>query len=115
MFACTLGCAASCTQDPPPKRYHARGVVSEVSGSGADLSITIHHESIPNFTGRDGKPSEMPSMQMTFGAANDVPNTLWKDRNKVEFDFDVRWDKRPALWIVHAQPLPESTELTLSK
>lgn len=55
----------------------------------------------------------MPSMKMVFGVARDVPRAIWRTGQKVEFDFDVRWQERPALWIVRANTLPDATELTL--
>jgi len=108
----SLTCACH-SSDPPDRRYHVRGIVTEVAGSGSERSITIHHEAIPDFVGRDGASSEMPSMKMAFGAANDVPSSLLEPGKKVGFDFDVRWSRRPALWIVKAEALPSTSELTL--
>jgi Cu/Ag efflux protein CusF len=101
------------TDDPAEHRYRARGLVIELSGTGAGRSVTIQHEAIPSFVGRDGKSSEMPSMKMTFGAASEVPSAILEPGNKISFDFDVRWSRSPALWIVHAEPLPSSTALEL--
>ncbi|MEY4580488.1 MAG: hypothetical protein RL701_5191 [Pseudomonadota bacterium] len=100
-------------EDPPLRRYHARGIVTEVSSSGAELSVAIHHERIAKFEGRDGKLSDMDSMTMLFGVASDVPRAVWSQGAKVDFEFDMRWNLRPSLWIVRAQNLPPDTELTL--
>jgi hypothetical protein len=107
----TYACQGS---DPPVRSYHARGMVMEIAGSGRDRSITIHHEAIPGFVSRDGAIAEMPSMKMTFGAANEVPSELLEPGTKLGFDFDVRWSRSPALWIVHAEALPSDAQLTLT-
>lgn len=112
--ASILTCACH-TSDPPDHRYHVRGLVSEVAGSGSERSITIHHEAIPSFVGRDGKTAPMPSMKMAFGAADEVPSALFQPGEKIGFDFEMRWSRRPALWIVHVEPLPRSTQLELSE
>jgi hypothetical protein len=103
------------TADPPVRRYHARGQVIEVSGTGSDLSIAIHHELIPSFEDRDGKRSAMKSMVMAFGVAPDVPRDIWSQGAKVAFDFDVRWSKQPTLFIVRAEGLPADASLSLTR
>ena len=106
LFACG-------TNDPPVRRYHVRALVKEVSGSGADLRVALHHERIPNFEDRDGKRSEMSAMTMVFGVAPEVAVAQLKAGAKVEVDFDVRWSQAPALLVVSAAALPEGTELVL--
>jgi Cu/Ag efflux protein CusF len=100
--------------EPAVRRYHARGVVTEIASTGGELSVAIHHERIAAFEDRDGHAAEMPAMTMIFGVAPSVPRSLFQQDQKLAFDFDVRWNDRPALWIVHAQALPATTELTLS-
>lgn len=102
----------ACTShDPPVRRYHVRALVKEVAGSGEDLRVALAHERVPAFEDRDGKRSEMPAMTMVFGVTSDVPKL--EAGQKLALDFDVRWNKAPALLIVHAEPLPSDTELTL--
>jgi len=103
------------TADPPVRRYHARGQVTEVSGSGPDLTIAIHHELIQGFEDRDGKRSPMKSMVMAFGVAPDIPRDLWSQGAKVAIDFDVRWSKHPTLFIVRAEALPGDALLELTR
>jgi Cu/Ag efflux protein CusF len=102
------------TADPPTRRYHARGQVTAVNGSGPDLTISIHHEQIDNFEDRDGKRAAMPSMVMAFGVAPELPRDLWGQGKKLAFDFDVRWSKQPTLYIVKADALPADAALTLT-
>ena len=108
----TFGCG---TADPPVRRYHVRGLVKEVGGTGADLSIAIHHEVIPGFEDRDGKRSPMPSMVMAFGVAPDVPRDLWSQGAKVAIDFEVRWGRQPTLYIRRAEALGGDVLLSLSQ
>lgn len=96
------------------KSYHVRGLVQEVAGTGPEMSVAIHHEPIPLFEGREGTKSDMESMTMIFGVAKDVPSSVLTPGDKIVFDFDVRWNKRPALYITHAEPLPATTDLALS-
>jgi hypothetical protein len=105
---------AACAHDPPVKRYELRGQIVSIEGSGDDLSLTIHHERVPAFTGRDGKVSEMGSMKMIFGIAKDVPRAALQQGTKLQFAFDVRWSEAPALLIVQAHALPADTPLTLT-
>lgn len=84
------------------------------SGSGAEFRATIHHERIRGLLGRDGKLGEMASMRMSFGVARDVDVSLVAAGSKIEGEFEVRWDKTPALLIVRARPLPDDTPLTLA-
>lgn len=110
LLAVLTACGAN---DPPVRRYHVRALVKEVSGSGADLRVALHHERIASFEDRDGKRSEMAAMTMVFGLAPEVPVAQFKPGAKLELDFDVRWSQAPALLVVRAQPLPAETELTL--
>jgi len=107
--------AACGNADPPVRRYHTRGVVKEASQDRSELSVAIHHERIEGFEDRDGKRSQMDSMQMLFGAAADVPAALFKPGAKLAFDFDVRWSRQPTLLIVQATELGPETELVLSE
>jgi ABC-type amino acid transport substrate-binding protein len=107
-----LACGSS---DPPVRRYHTRGMVTQATSDHGELSVAIHHERIDPFEDRDGKPSAMDSMQMLFGVASDVPHTLFQQHAKLAFEFDVRWSKQPTLLIVKAEPLDAETPLALKQ
>jgi Cu/Ag efflux protein CusF len=109
MLVLALACGSS---DPPVRRYHARGVVAEVS-KDQGLSVVIHHERIDPFEDRDGKKSSMDSMKMLFGVASDVPKDVFQSGEKLAFDFDVRWDRQPTLLVVKAERLSAETPLEL--
>lgn len=97
-----------------PDRYHTRGLVQDVGKSDDLLSVAVHHERIDAFRDRDGKTAPMGSMTMVFGAASSqlAPPPVRGD--KVAFDFEVRWDERPALRIVRIEKLPADTALRLT-
>ena len=54
-------------------------------------------------------------MRMAFGVAAGVDKSRFAAGQKLAFDFAVRWNQRPALLIVSAQPLPANTALELSE
>jgi Cu/Ag efflux protein CusF len=105
--------AACNPSDPPTRRYHVRGQVVAITGEGPERSVTIHHERVPDFVGRDGKKTEMPSMKMIFGVAPEVPSALLKPGAKLGFDFEVRWNEAPALLLLKGEPLGAGVELVL--
>ena len=107
-----VACGSS---DPPVRRYHTRGMVTQATNDRGELSVAIHHERIDPFEDRDGKPSAMDSMQMLFGVASDVPHALFQPNAKLAFDFDVRWSKQPTLLIVKAEALDAETPLVLKQ
>lgn len=112
VLAFSIACG---TSDPPTRRYHTRGMVTQASSDRGELSVAIHHERIEHFEDRDGKPGAMDSMQMSFGVASDVPKELFQQNAKLAFDFDVRWSKQPTLLIVKAETLGPETDLVLKQ
>ena len=103
------------SSDPPVRRYHTRGMVTQTTSERGELSVAIHHERIDPFEDRDGKASAMDSMQMLFGVASDVPKALFQQNAKLAFDFEVRWSKQPTLLIVKADKLDAETPLVLNQ
>ena len=95
-------------------RYHTRGLVQEVAKDGDEVSIAVHHERIAAFRDRDGKTAPMHSMVMIFGMAQALAPTLPTRGDKLAFDFEVRWDERPALRITRFERLPAETALQLA-
>jgi hypothetical protein len=94
--------------------YRVRGQVQRAEGSGEDAHALIHHERIPDFKDRDGKPSSMDSMAMNFSIGPGVAADAFKPGAKVSIEFDVRWSSGDPLVITKVTPLPDDTALTLS-
>lgn len=95
--------------------YRVRGQVQSSEGSGEDARALIHHELIPDFKDRDGKPSPMDSMSMNFALGPGVTASAFKPGAKIAFEFDVRWSSGSPLVITRVTPLPDSTGLVLSE
>ena len=106
-----LGCGAS---EEATTSYHTRGLIQDISGSGPDLRVTIHHEAVPSFKDRDGKASPMSSMSMIFGLADAIQPSALSVGQKLELDFDVRFSKTPPLLISRLKQLPADTALVLT-
>ncbi|HKU36777.1 MAG TPA: copper-binding protein, partial [Polyangiales bacterium] len=94
--------------------YRTRGLVTGVSGEGADSRVAIHHEAIPAFKDRDGKPSPMESMVMSFAIAPGVDRARIEPAAKLDFEFDVIWSSGSPLVITKLQVLPADASLVLS-
>jgi hypothetical protein len=106
--------AASCrgTRDADG-HYKVRGHVESVSGEGEDARAVIHHERIADFKDRDGKPSPMDSMAMSFSIGPGVDASALRAGANVSIEFDVRWSRGDPLLITKATPLPDGTALDL--
>jgi Cu/Ag efflux protein CusF len=111
----TFGAVLACTagSDKPDGHYHARGVVVARSGEAGNRELSIHHEALANFADRDNRRTTMESMTMIFGLDPRIAADL-QVGDKVAFEFDVRWSKRPVLSITKLSKLPGSTALVLS-
>jgi Cu/Ag efflux protein CusF len=106
--------AISCKTADVDAHYSLRGQVQSAEGTGDDARALIHHEQIPNFKDRDGKPSRMASMSMNFALGPGVSPNDFKPGEKIAFEFDVHWSSGSPLVITRVTPLPDSTPLTLS-
>lgn len=94
---------------PPDATYSTRG---EVKAVGKQLEI--HHEAIPDYRSRTGKPIGMMSMSMPFDVASGVSVTGVTPGTKVAFTFEVRWSGDPTLQITALSVLPPETPLALT-
>ncbi len=120
LFACSFvsgaAGAAGCGSDREAvASYHVRGLVKELSGSGPDGRVMIHHQAVAAFKDRDGHASQMESMQMIFGFAPPLSaaSASLHVGDKIAFDFQVRWSESPALVVTKLTKLPADTPLLL--
>jgi len=107
-LAGTLACRERLA--PADATYSARGEVVELPASRSG-AMTIHHESVPGFRDRQGKPSHMDSMAMPFAVADGVSLDGIAAGDKVAFTFEVRWKSEPALRVTKLEKLPADTAL----
>lgn len=87
-------------ETPADGTYLVEGVVETLPREGADRrEISIAHEEIPDFVGREGEEVGMEAMTMQFVVAPDVDLEDIAAGDRVEFTFEVRWNDRPMLYI----------------
>jgi len=85
---------------PPDGTYQVEGVVETLPREGADRrEMSIAHEAIPDFVGRDGDVVGMEAMTMQFVLASDVDLDDVEVGDRIDFTFEVRWDERPMLYV----------------
>jgi Cu/Ag efflux protein CusF len=106
--ACRGGEALS----PAAATYTVRGQVLEVPRE-AGGELTVHHEAVPGFHDRQGRPSPMDSMSMPFAVAPEVSLSGVAPGDRVQMTFEVRWQGGPPLRVVALHELPATTELAL--
>jgi Cu/Ag efflux protein CusF len=110
--ALVLGACGNQPLPPADSTYSVRGQVVELPAS-ARGELTVHHEDVPDFRDRDGKPSHMDSMAMPFALAPGLPMSGIEPGDKVAMTFEVRWTAQPALRITKLEELPADTALDL--
>jgi hypothetical protein len=98
----------------PADSYRVRVEVVEIAGSGDNKRVILSHEAIDAFKNREGTPERMPPMKMAFGLAPGVAEDALTPGSKHEVEFDVVWDREPAIRVTKAVPLPADTALTLT-
>jgi len=115
LAAALVTAVAACGRQPLPPAdatYTVRGQVVELPAS-ARGELTVHHEDVPDFRDRDGKPSHMDSMSMPFTLAPELPMSGIAVDDKVAITFEVRWNAQPTLRITKIEELPAETALDL--
>lgn len=101
--------SAGCGDDdgpstPPDGSYDVAGVVESLPRDGADRrEMTVAHEEIPDFVGRDGQEVGMEAMTMQFVVAQDVDLEGVAVGDGVDLTFEVRWNDRPMLLITRLE------------
>ncbi|MBO6936745.1 MAG: copper-binding protein [Deltaproteobacteria bacterium] len=112
-LAALLLSACGAEEAPPTEpdgTYTVRGQIMEMG----EHNLAIHHESIPDFTNREGEVSGMDSMTMMFWRPESVAVEGIEVGDPVELTFDVRWSGDHTLTISAIDELPAGTELELT-
>lgn len=94
--------------------YTVRGELKSLPTEGQSAGMSIHHEAIPEFVNLKGERSGMASMSMPFNVADGVKLDGLAVGDKVEFTFDVQWERNPAIQVTAIKKLPPDTALTLT-
>ena len=94
-----------------PERYTVRGVFKAYDE--ASKQMAIQHEAIPDFKNREGEKVGMMTMQMSFRTGEGVDAKSLTAEDKIQFEFVVEWDQKPAIKVLKFEKLPAETELEL--
>ncbi|CAG0981922.1 hypothetical protein PHYC_01812 [Phycisphaerales bacterium] len=93
--------------------YTVRGVVEDLPGPKAALSV--HHEAIPNFVGRDGRVTGMREMIMEFpDVAPKVSLDALRVGDPIEMTLEIRWNSDPRMLVTSLKKLPVDAKLNLT-
>lgn len=98
---------------PPDAVYETRGEIAVTPAPGS-RSLLIRHESIPEFVSREGESVGMDSMTMPFSVARSLSVDDLEEGDRVDFEFEIRWDGDPILRITRLDKLPGDAELDFS-
>ena len=110
-IAFAIAACAGEAAPPPDGRHTVRGEIVKLPAvPGSEMFL--RHESIPDFRDRSGKLVGMFSMTMPFAVGPDVELDGFEVGDRVEFDFEVRWNAatRPLL-VTRLAPLAAGTRL----
>lgn len=99
--------------EPPraPDVYRVRGIVRQLPTTGHARDLHVRHEAIPSFLGSDGEIVGMESMTMPFPLADASLGDGLEVGDKIELEFEVRWDEGHPLRVTAIEELPFETQL----
>ncbi len=113
VYASIVACGADPEPDRPPDVYRVRGIVSQLPqatrGAG---ELSVRHEALPDFKSSQGEVVGMESMTMPFPLADPALADSLAAGDKIEMEFEVRWDSGNPLSITAIEKLPSETSLS---
>jgi Cu/Ag efflux protein CusF len=110
LTALALACSGGDTPSPPDGTHTVRAEIVQVPADRGG-KLYLRHESIPDFRNADGKQVGMAPMTMPFSAAEAVDLADLEAGDRIEIDFEVRWNGPTTLLVTRLEPLPEGTRL----
>ena len=111
---CLLAACGGPGPEQPPEIYRVRGLVRQLpSGPGGELHV--RHEAIAGFKNSDGEVVGMESMTMPFPLADASLAAGLETGDKIEMEFEVRWQGGPPLRITALEKLPPETTLAFEE
>lgn len=112
--AATTSTTAAQSLPPADASYTARGRIDGLPTPDGKSYLHIHHETIPEFKGRDGTVTGMNEMSMDFiGVSPSVDLSKFAIGDAVEFTFEVRWKSSPRTLVTMVKKLPPDVALKL--
>ena len=99
-------------EGPPPRTYELREVIRQISETAdGDTRLWIHHETVPDFVGLDGKVEPMKAMIMPFTVSDTLDVSDLAPATKIAFELTVDWSAAEPGLITAIEILPEGTVL----
>lgn len=111
-FVAILACGSPPEPYQPPEVYRVRGVVRHVPQANPGGELSVRHEAIPDFKSSEGEAVGMESMTMPFPLADPALAEGLAAGDKIELEFEVRWDGGNPLSITAIDKLPPETRLS---
>lgn len=103
---------AGCSGKESGRTYTVRGQVVQLPDpNNPGTGLSINHEAVDDFVGRDGEMVGMDPMSMSFPVAGKVPLEGLEVGDVIEFKLHVDWGARPEVEIVEIRELPAGTKL----
>jgi len=94
------------------RTYTVRGQVVQLPDpNNPGTGLSINHEAVDGFVGRDGERVGMDPMSMAFPVAAKVPLEGLQVGDVIEFKLHVDWGAQPEVEIVEIRELPAGTKL----
>lgn len=117
-FALGVVVASGCRRPPPAplpepdQSYQLRGQIVRLPASDRG-EMYVEHEAIPQFVGANGQVVGMKAMTMPFAVASEAEVESLAIGDKIEFTFEVRWQREPRSLLRNVRVLPKETPLEL--
>lgn len=107
-------CGGGPSADQPPDVYRVRGLVRQLP-SGPANELHVRHEAIEGFRNAGGEVVGMESMTMPFPLADASLAAGLEAGDRIEMEFEVRWDSGHPLRITAIDELPPETRLAFEE
>jgi hypothetical protein len=112
LAALLAACGAGGGRPAKGRTYTVRAQVIQLPAPGSRPgSLTVQHEAVDDFVGRDGQVEGMDPMAMPFPLAEGVSLAGVAAGDVVEMKLHVDWDAEPAVRITGVRKLPPGTRL----
>ncbi|MEM7353674.1 MAG: copper-binding protein [Acidobacteriota bacterium] len=112
-FLALIACAGPPEGSSPPETYRVRAQVRQLPvETRAVQELVVRHEAIPEFKDMEGEVVGMESMTMPFPVDDPELLTGIEPGDRIELDFEVRWDDGNPLTLTAVSKLPPETRLS---
>jgi Cu/Ag efflux protein CusF len=111
-----LAAAGACTPAAEEAEVHRYTVAGEIvrlpeAGRPDGAEIYIRHEAVPTFVDSKGETVGMEAMTMGFPLARSLDLTGLAAGDRIEFDFEVRWQGSPPVQVTRVVKAPDAAPI----